>query len=117
MKVIYSDKQRLHRVKYEFLGGEPTPCFEKPERADMVLNAINSHGGFEVIEPQVFGVEPMKWVHTEDYVAFLGSAGMNGKPVSEQTGMPRHTAFCHAATCVTIAQRTLKASSVITVLT
>ncbi|WWE61929.1 histone deacetylase family protein [Parasalinivibrio latis] len=74
MKVIYSDKQRLHRVKYEFLGGEPTPCFEKPERADMVLNAINSHGGFKVIEPQAFGVEPMKWVHTADYVAFLGSA-------------------------------------------
>ena len=74
MKVIYTDKQRLHRVKYEFLSGEPTPCFEKPERADMVLNAIHQHGGFTVSEPAAFGIEPMHWVHTPDYVAFLQSA-------------------------------------------
>ncbi len=74
MKVIYSEKQKLHQVKYEFLGGEPTACFEKPERADMVLNAIHSDGGYHVIEPQTFGIDPMLWVHTPDYVAFLQNA-------------------------------------------
>ncbi|MBA5761774.1 histone deacetylase family protein [Vibrio sp. 404] len=74
MKVIYTEKQRLHRVKYEFLSGEPTACFEKPERADMVLNAISEHGGFTVSEPESFGIAPMLWVHTQDYVEFLQSA-------------------------------------------
>lgn len=74
MKVIYTEKQRLHRVKYEFLSGEPTACFEKPERADMVLNAISEHGGFQVSEPESFGTSPMLWVHTQDYVEFLQSA-------------------------------------------
>ena len=74
MKVIYSEKQRLHRVKYEFLSGEPTACFEKPERADMVLNAIDQHGGFSVVAPNSYGTEPMQWVHTADYVEFLQSA-------------------------------------------
>lgn len=74
MKVIYSEKQKLHQVKYEFLGGEPTPCFEKPERADMVLNAITSDGGYQVIEPKTFGIDPMLWVHTPDYVEFLQNA-------------------------------------------
>ncbi|MBV7299674.1 histone deacetylase family protein [Enterovibrio paralichthyis] len=74
MKVIYSEKQNLHRVKYEFLSGEATPCFEKPERADMVLNAINANQGYEVIAPNEYGLEPMHWVHTEDYVTFLQNA-------------------------------------------
>lgn len=74
MKVIYSEKQRLHHVKYEFLSGEPTPCFEKPERADMVLNALKSRDEFTLIEPTEFGEAPMRWVHTDEYVTFLSTA-------------------------------------------
>ena len=74
MKVIYTEKQRLHHVKYEFLNGEATPCFEKPERADMVLNAIHSSGQFEVVEPNSYGIAPLRWVHTDDYVDFLASS-------------------------------------------
>lgn len=74
MNVIYSEKQRLHQVKYEFLGGEATPCFEKPERVDTVLKAIFNHGGFTVIPPCHYGTEPMTWVHTTDYVEFLSTA-------------------------------------------
>lgn len=74
MNVIYSEKQRLHHVKYEFLGGEATACFETPERVDTVLTSIHRHGGFTVVSPQHFGSEPMTWVHTPDYVEFLATA-------------------------------------------
>ncbi len=74
MKVIYSEKQRLHHVKYEFLGGEPTPCFEKPERADMVLNALKGRDEFTLIEPTEFGEAPLLWVHTDEYLTFLSTA-------------------------------------------
>ncbi|MDA9557414.1 histone deacetylase family protein [Vibrio sp.] len=71
MKAIYSEKQRLHHVKFEILGGELTECFEKPERADMVLNALKSHTDYEIIEPNHYGIEPMLWVHTQPYIDFL----------------------------------------------
>lgn len=73
MKVIYTEKQRLHHVRFEFLNGEATPCFEKPERADMVLSALNNHGGFTMVEPNSYGDAPLRWVHTDDYVDFLAS--------------------------------------------
>lgn len=38
MLTIYSDDHRLHHGRHELIGGQFTPCFEKPSRADMVLD-------------------------------------------------------------------------------
>lgn len=45
MKIIFSDRHRLHRGDKEMYRGELVPCFEKPERADYVYDAVKSRKG------------------------------------------------------------------------
>ncbi len=40
MKIIYSDRHRLHAGDKEMYRGQLVPCFEKPERADFVYDAV-----------------------------------------------------------------------------
>ncbi len=44
MLTIYSDDHRLHHGRHELIGGQFTPCFEKPSRADMVLDRVKAVG-------------------------------------------------------------------------
>ena len=40
MKTIYNAVHSQHRAEHEFFRGEKVPAFEKPERADWVLAAV-----------------------------------------------------------------------------
>ncbi|MCR3833009.1 hypothetical protein K3Z97_17225, partial [Pseudomonas aeruginosa] len=39
MQTIYSDDHRLHHGRHELIGGQFTPCFEKPSRASTYSEA------------------------------------------------------------------------------
>ena len=54
MKIIYSDRHRLHRGDKEMYRGELVPCFEKPERADYVYDAVTSRNIGPILEPKEF---------------------------------------------------------------
>lgn len=56
MLTIYSDDHRLHHGRHELIGGQFTPCFEKPSRADMVLDRVKAVGLGEVRAPRDFGL-------------------------------------------------------------
>jgi len=73
MQIIYSDKHRAHRGALEFFRGELVPCFEKPERADVVLAALTARG-MEVSEPEAFPLAPIERVHAPRYLRFLERA-------------------------------------------
>ncbi|HBO8438870.1 TPA: histone deacetylase family protein [Pseudomonas aeruginosa] len=74
MQTIYSDDHRLHHGRHELIGGQFTPCFEKPSRADMVLDRVKAVGLGEVRAPRDFGLEPIRRVHSEGFVRFLQNA-------------------------------------------
>ncbi|RRJ83330.1 histone deacetylase family protein [Aestuariirhabdus litorea] len=74
MKIIYSDRQQLHCVPFEVLGGEPTPNFEQPQRALQVLDALSVRTSGPVLPPSAHGLAPLKRVHSPDYVDFLADA-------------------------------------------
>ncbi|RCI71989.1 histone deacetylase family protein, partial [Pseudomonas aeruginosa] len=74
MLTIYSDDHRLHHGRHELIGGQFTPCFEKPSRADMVLDRVKAVGLGEVRAPRDFGLEPIRRVHSEGFVRFLQNA-------------------------------------------
>ena len=74
MHVYYSDRHRAHRGQYEFFRGELVPCFEKPERADMVLAAIQARRIGPVLEPAPFDLARIERVHTPRYLRFLERA-------------------------------------------
>lgn len=74
MQIFYSDEHRAHRGENEFFRGEWVPCFEKPERADLVLAAVQARGLGPVRAPQRFGIERLERVHHPRYLRFLERA-------------------------------------------
>jgi acetoin utilization deacetylase AcuC-like enzyme len=74
MKIVYSDRHRVHRGEFEIYRGELVPCFEKPERADFVLAAVRSQRIGPVVEPRSFGLAPLERVHAPRYLRFLERA-------------------------------------------
>jgi len=71
---IYSDSHRLHHGHGELIFGELRPCFEKPVRADMILERVRAAALGEVRAPTDFGSTPLVRVHAPDYVQFLETA-------------------------------------------
>ena len=74
MQIVYSDRHRVHAGAFEFFRGEQVPCFEKPERADFVLDAVRAAGIGPIVEPGRFPVERIERVHAPRYLRFLESA-------------------------------------------
>lgn len=74
MRTVYSDRHRLHHGQAELIDGHFVPCFEKPERADLVLARVRAVGLGEVVAPAAHGLEPVLRVHRADYVDFLAGA-------------------------------------------
>ena len=64
----------MRDAKTELYGGELVTPFERPSRADTVIKAIaQSHLG-EILEPETFTMDPVRAVHSDDFIAFLEAA-------------------------------------------
>ncbi len=74
MKTIYNAAHGQHRAAYEFFRGEKVPAFEKPERADWVLAAVQAAHLGEVLPPTPHDDAVILKVHSESYVNFLRGA-------------------------------------------
>lgn len=74
MKTLYSDQHRLHHANAELTDGQLIPCFEKPARADMVLEQVRRAELGPVLEPEDWGEAPLRRVHADDYIDFLQTA-------------------------------------------
>ena len=71
MITIYSDEHRLHAPKMELLDGVLQTIFERPERAQRILDAVVSSGLGEVRAPAPCAVDPILRVHDAGLVQFL----------------------------------------------
>ncbi|MEK8047602.1 histone deacetylase family protein [Ideonella margarita] len=74
MHIFYSDAHRAHAGQFEFFRGEKVPCFEKPERADFVLKAVQAAGIGPVLPASEVSMAPLSRVHAPRYLAFLERA-------------------------------------------
>ena len=74
MDIVYSAAHHQHRARFEMHRGERVPCFEKPERADMVLEALVRRDIGPLLAPGAFGKAPILRVHAADYLRFLEGA-------------------------------------------
>ena len=74
MQTFYSEDHRLHHANAELNNGQLMPCFEKPSRADMVLEQVKRTGLGPISGPQDFGLAPIKRVHSPDFVDFIQQA-------------------------------------------
>ncbi len=74
MITVYSEKHRLRDAKTELYGGRLVPPYEKPSRADIVLQRVQSEKLGAVIPPKEFGLEPVLALHDAGFVEFLKTA-------------------------------------------
>ena len=74
MLTVYSDDHHLHRGKYELSDGKLLPCFETPERADLVLKAVQDADLGPIVAPEDFGLDPIRRIHDARFVEFLQQA-------------------------------------------
>lgn len=74
MRCFASDAHRAHRPREPILdAGRLVPPPEVPERAERILDALVA-AGFDVTPPEELDVEPMRRVHTGEYLRFLERA-------------------------------------------
>ena len=74
MKTVYSERHRLRDAKTELYGGQLVQPFERPSRAEMILEAVQTANLGAVEEPMEHGLEPVLRVHDADFVNFLENA-------------------------------------------
>lgn len=74
MYCIYAPAHELHDPPHEFYDGALIPVFETPERAAIILRALNTSGLGPVLPPRSFGLEPLRAVHSDDYLDYLAHA-------------------------------------------
>lgn len=73
MLTVYSPDHQLHHAS-ELKDGKVSPCFEMPQRAEIVLARSLQVGLGDIVAPQAFGPERYARVHSERYVRFLQQA-------------------------------------------
>jgi acetoin utilization deacetylase AcuC-like enzyme len=71
---VYSRDHVLQAGHVELIGAELVPCYEKPERAEIVIARVREVGLGEVVPPSQFGRKPLLRVHDERFLDFLETA-------------------------------------------
>ena len=74
MRTIFSEQHRLRDAKTELYGGELVKPFERPSRADMVVEAVRTAKLGSVEAPESFSMDPVLRIHDADFVSFLETA-------------------------------------------
>lgn len=67
------ETHRLHHV-IEFTGVDLLPSAESPERVDSIVAGLADAGFDRMVESESFGLEPVRRVHTPEYLEFLAVA-------------------------------------------
>ena len=74
VKTVHTDRHRAHDPQVETYLGVPVPACEVPQRAEVIRDALEADGGFELVEPTDHGTGPILAVHDPGLVRFLEEA-------------------------------------------
>ncbi|WLI88972.1 histone deacetylase family protein [Massilia sp. R2A-15] len=74
MLAFYNEHHAQHRGQHEMFRGELVPCFEKPERADMVVAEFARRGLGKIVTPHGVPLVSLERIHTPRYLHFLRTA-------------------------------------------
>ena len=104
METIFTEKHHLRNSKFELFGGELVEPFERPSRAEYIIDRVRQVGLGPVSDPDDFGMDPILAVHDAGFVEFLQTAwtewvaeGFKGEALTTvwparrmSTRIPRH---------------------------
>jgi acetoin utilization deacetylase AcuC-like enzyme len=71
---FYNEHHAQHRGRFEFFRGELVPCFEKPERAELVLKEFERRGLGRIVTPHRVPLVSLERIHSPRYLHFLRNA-------------------------------------------
>ena len=74
MLTVYTEDHRLQDGKAELIDGQLLPCFEKPERAEIIISRVREVDLGEVVGPKDFGRAPLERVHADNFLRFMETA-------------------------------------------
>ena len=74
MKIVYSDRHRLHFAKGELFGGQFVTPFERPSRMDHILHELKKRGLTDLVQPEALDMKTVRKVHDKGYLNFLETA-------------------------------------------
>ncbi|SPH19625.1 Acetylpolyamine aminohydrolase [Ascidiaceihabitans donghaensis] len=74
METIFSEKHRLRNSKTELFGGELVEPFERPSRAEYIIDRVRAVNLGPVSEPDDFGMDPILAIHDKGFIDFLLTA-------------------------------------------
>jgi acetoin utilization deacetylase AcuC-like enzyme len=88
MKIFYAETHRLHDAPFEVgEGGGQEPMLECPDRLDRILAALKQTAWADIVAPTDFGLDPIRAVHSDDYLEFLRTAFAIWKTQGGQLGL------------------------------
>lgn len=70
---LLSKQHSLHAPQYEYFRGEPVPCFESPQRAEFVEQALQARG-HSIRNAHADSAPVLPQIHSERYLTFLETA-------------------------------------------
>ena len=74
MKVIYSDKTRLHNPEKEFISHNLIEYAESPDRMNVILESLKWLDNIEITAPEEFDDSFFLKIHSEEYINYLKNA-------------------------------------------
>jgi acetoin utilization deacetylase AcuC-like enzyme len=74
MLTVFTEDHRFQDGKFELIDGQFLPPFERPQRAEMIIERVRDVGLGDVIGPAEFGLDPVRRVHSDKFITFLQTA-------------------------------------------
>ena len=72
--LIASDDHLAHDGLVELVAGQPVPCYESPERATVIRDALLATGDYAIEAPTDHGPDPIAAVHTVELIDLVEHA-------------------------------------------
>ncbi|MGC5702184.1 histone deacetylase family protein [Pseudomonas sp. NFXW11] len=85
MRSFFHPEQLLHHPRSYYSRGQMRTPQEVPERARRLVQAVHSLG-FELLQPEDAGLQPLRAVHSSAYLSFLEEAHPRWNEIPEDWG-------------------------------
>lgn len=74
METIFTERHVLRNSKTELHGGQFVEPFERPSRAEFIIDRVRKVNLGPISDPDDFGLDPILAIHDADFIAFLQGA-------------------------------------------
>lgn len=71
METIFTEKHNLRNSTTELYGGQLVEPFERPSRAEYIIDRVRDTNLGPVSEPDDFGIDPIRAIHDKGFIDFL----------------------------------------------